>query len=401
MSRSARRAVTVAAVLAAAVGVVALPSDASAAVAPIHFASAAYYPTGQFGDSPSVDENGTATGDFNGDGKLDIVAVDQAWGNTVVIQYNTGHGTFASPGTAITVGSGGPLVENVVTGVFTSSGRTDIVALTSYGFYFLRNDGGGHFTQSGPTILEQAPFQDSAVAADFNGDGRLDLAIKTPTGIQVELGNGDGTFTTGPFSTIPGSFTPALTSVTLANINGDSTPDLFTSDAVTQNVYALVGNGDGSFTETGSGSAPFVPGSVLAVKDTPNGLDSAVALDEFNAPGTSGALLVNNGSGGFLPAKTYDAGYNISSGVAGDFNGDGSTDVSSSDTSGSQQVILAGDGAGGLISSGRYATGYFPQTPVAADLTGDGKVDIAVTTFCPFGVGLPSETCLAVLVNQS
>jgi hypothetical protein len=373
---------------------------ASAATPPITFAATAYYPTGQYVDSPSVDENGTAVGDFNGDGRPDIVAVDQAWGNTVVIQYNKGNGTFTSPGTAITIGSGAPLVEQVVAGRLTASGRDDIVVLTSYGFYVLRNDGAGHFTQSAPTIVLQAPFQDTAILADLDGNGTLDLAIKTPTGIQSELGNGDGTFHPGPFSPVAGAFTPALTSITRANINGDTIPDLFASDAVTQDVFALRGNGDGSFTETGAGAAPFVPGSVLAVKDTPNGLDSAVALDEFNFPGTSGALLVNNGAGGFQPVKTYNAGCNVSSGVAGDLNGDGWTDVVSSDTSCSQQVILAGNGGGGLVAEGSHNTGIFPQTPVIADFTGDGRPDVAVTTYCPPGPYL-GQSCLAVLVNRS
>jgi len=114
----------------AALVIACLPTSAEAAVPPISFAPAVLYPTGQFVDSPSVDENGTAAGDFNGDGRSDVVAVDQAWGNTVVIQYNLGAGRFSTPGTAVTI-SGGIAVENVVAGRFSSSGRTDIVVLTS------------------------------------------------------------------------------------------------------------------------------------------------------------------------------------------------------------------------------------------------------------------------------
>jgi hypothetical protein len=59
-----------------------------AAVPPISFAPTAYYPAGQQFDSPSADDTGTAFGDFNGDGKPDVVAVDQWEGNSAVIQYN-------------------------------------------------------------------------------------------------------------------------------------------------------------------------------------------------------------------------------------------------------------------------------------------------------------------------
>jgi hypothetical protein len=313
-----------------------------------------------------------------------------------VVQYNKGDGTFTSPGQVITVPSVG--VENVVAGNFTSSGRTDIVILTATGFYFVRNNGGGSYTVGPFNQLEQAPFQDTAVAADFNRDGKLDLAIKTPAGIQLELGNGDGTFRTGPLTTVPG-FPGGIASIALANINGDGIPDLFAADGGSQQIFALTGNGDGSFAVSTAGITPFVPGTVEAVKDTPNGLDSAVVLDEFNAPGTSAALLANNGSGGFGPAKLYDGGINPISGAVGDFNGDGITDVVSSDTTGSQQVILAGDGSGGLVPAGKYPTGTFPQDPVVADFNGDGKPDIAVTTFCPGSV--TGASCLAVLLNKS
>jgi hypothetical protein len=100
-----------------------------------------------------------------------------------------------------------------------------------------------------------------------------------------------------------------------------------------------------------------------------------------------------------VSAKLYDGGINPISGAVGDFNGDGITDVVSSDTTGSQQVILAGDGSGGLVPAGKYPTGTFPQDPVVADFNGDGKPDIAVTTFCPGSV--TGASCLAVLLNKS
>ena len=140
---------------------------------------------------------------------------------------------------------------------------------------------------------------------------------------------------------------------------------------------------------------------VAAINDAPNGLDSAVALDEFNPPGTSAALLVNNGSGGFLLAKIYDCGFNVASAATGDFNGDGIKDVVSDDTTGGNQAILAGDGQGGLVQSGRFATGLNSQTPAVADVNGDGKPDIVVTTTCPGAGFFIGASCLAVPLNRS
>jgi adhesin/invasin len=372
---------------------------ASGAVPAIAFAPAVYYPTGQAFGTPSADENGTATGDFNGDGKTDVVSVSQWEGNTVVLQYNLGGGAFQTPGTVITI-SGGSFVENVLVGKFTDSGRDDIVVTGSQSFWFLRNNGSG-FTQSAAYSLAQAPFQTSAVATDLNGDGKLDLAIKTPSGVQAELGDGAGAFTAGPASTISGSFAPAVTSIAVANINGDAKPDLFASDAVTQNIFALVNTGTGTFTSSVIGPAPIVPGSVVAIRDTANGLDSAVGLSEFNVGIGSATLFANNGNGTFAAAKTYAGGLAIASGTSGDLNGDGWGDVVSSDTLGGDQVVLAGDGRGGLVEAGAFATGLNSQTPAVADVNGDGKRDIVVTTSCPDGMSrLTNASCLAVLINQ-
>ena len=186
-----------------ALAVLGLPGAAAASTPrPVTFAQPVYYPTGQSFDSPSADDDGAATGDFLGNGRQDVVSVDQWEGDSVVIQYNEGDGVFSSPGQVITLPSAG--VENVVTGQFTASGRTDIVVLTATGFYLVTNNGGGSFTVGSFHELQQAPFQDTAVVGNF-GNGEQDLAIKTPVGIQVEWNDGAGDFTSGPLTLIPGS----------------------------------------------------------------------------------------------------------------------------------------------------------------------------------------------------
>jgi hypothetical protein len=361
----------------------------------INFAAARYYPTGDAGQTSSIDENGTATGDFLGNGRRDVVCVCVWQGNTIRIMHNNGDGTFQTPGQQITVGSSD---ENVVTGIFTNSGRTDIVVLGASGWWVLVNDGLGKFRLAASYSLQQAPFQDSAVVADFLHNGKQDIAIKTPSGIQMEFPNGDGTFRPGPLSSVPGSASGGVDSLAVANLNGDAIPDLVLSDGGSQSVFAMKGNGDGSFTETGSAVAPFVPGSVAAADINHDGLDDAVALDEFNMPGASAALFLNNGRGGWTANGTYDGGFNPVSAAVGNFNGAG-PDVVSSDTTGGQQVILAPNGGGGLVTAGKFATGFNSQSPSVADLNGDGKPDIAVSTNCPSSFN--GAQCIAVLINTS
>jgi len=398
LSRSlchARRLAWVTALLLGPVLVTAVPPAHAVAVAPISFAPAVYYPTGVSWSTPSADENTAATADLLNNGRQDVVCACQWEGSTITVMYNNGDGTFQSPGQSITTP---PLTENVVTGQFTNSGRTDIVVLTATGFELLANQGGGKFTVASSYILQQAPFQDTAVAADFNGDGKLDLAIKTPLGIQMELGNGNGTFTAGPLTTVPSSFPGGISAIVTANVDNSGHMGLFAVDAAAQRFFALAGNGNGTFTLTASATVPFVPGSVSAGDVNRSGLDSALVTDEFNAPSQTGSLYVNNGNGDFAPAKIYNAGLTPISSAVGDFNGDGNADFVSSDTVSSSQVVLASDGQGNLVPAGSYPTGTFPQGPVAADFNGDGKQDIAVPTFCP---GSIINVCLAVLLNTS
>jgi hypothetical protein len=136
-----------------------------------------------------------AAADFNGDGKLDLAFVgDYVSSGGVTILLGNGNGTFTTAGTNLDPSGDFALIA---TGDFNGDGIQDFVTPNYFEFggspsIFL-GKGDGTFTFSKVTFTLDY-FPTSVVVGDFNGDGVLDLAFSDLNGIEIALGNGDGTF---------------------------------------------------------------------------------------------------------------------------------------------------------------------------------------------------------------
>jgi uncharacterized protein (TIGR03437 family) len=193
-----------------------------------------------------------AAGDFNGDGKPDLVAgvANSAGSPSLEFAAGNGDGTFQSPtsiGLPTTIGSlilvadvnGDGNLDVVFAG---SSLVTNVLSLLSPSFLgesavtvFLGDGKGGFHMSFNAT---ESSYGSGAALADVTLDGKLDiiqtmiqgdyLTGGTPTGaIEVRPGNGDGTFqdpiTMGFLAaTVP-------TDLAVADFNGDGRPDLAVS----------------------------------------------------------------------------------------------------------------------------------------------------------------------------
>ncbi len=383
-------------------------------------------------------------GDFTGNGKLDL-AVANLVSQDVSVLLGNGDGTF-QPQQRFAVGAD-PL--GLTAGDFTGNGRLDLAVATYSGVEELLANGDGSFQ---PAVLVSSGNEAQAVvAADFNGDGRLDLATINPNGVSVLLGNGDGTFQTqqqqlatgnGPWSLIAGDFTgdgrldlatansgSNTVSILLGNgdgtfqpqqqfaagqypiflaagdFNGDGRLDLavvnsggtYYSVVVPGNVSVLLGNGDGTF------QAPmqFAPGEFQ--------LPNALVTGDFNGDGrldlavldggnesyggtdpSTVSVLLGNGDGTFKPPLRFASGLLLAEGlVAGDFNGDGRTDLAvvgynvdplTSASLGEVSVFL-GHGTGTFQPGQEISVPGDSESVVAGDFTGDGRLDLVVTEF--------------------
>jgi hypothetical protein len=194
-----------------------------------------------------------AVGDLNRDGKADLVGVVNNNGSPYLNVYlGNGDGTFRLGGQYIVYPSSYVSVADV-----NGDGNLDlVVGGPNYGgsslLIFLGN-GDGSFKN--PIFGPSDNYTSQAVVEDFNGDGKLDVAIGTSHGVAFLAGNGDGTFGTQVYSNPGSQFSGFLIA---SDLNGDRKLDLATSGGYyNSGVQVMIGNGDGTFGPPQEYDSPF------------------------------------------------------------------------------------------------------------------------------------------------
>ncbi len=212
---------------------------------------------------------------------------------------------------------------------------------------------------------------DSAVVGDFNGDGKMDIAVDAENGINILLGNGDGTFR-------PAAVLPANGALAVGDFDGDGKADLAATSAIGQTVSILLGNGDGTFQTPVAYAVSINPKRIALGDFNGDGIEDIALPGETDA---GGQILLGNGDGTFYVAKSFGntndadgAGFGL---VIADFNHDGLADIAVS-TVLSRVVVFLGNGQGAFSQAGPSGPGGFGELS-AADFNGDGLPDIATS----------------------
>jgi DNA-binding beta-propeller fold protein YncE len=341
--------------------------------------------------------DGVAVADVNGDGKLDIISSndDGISPSTVSVFLGNGDGTFQAPAT-FTVGTS---PRNVVVADLNGDGSPDIVT-ADYGTTGARGSGsvsvlfgngdgtfGGtfdstshKFTGSGKAVLTGINATTVAVA-DLAGDGTPDLVVadygtKSAPGNSVEvLPGGHGSF---GFPTTYTAGTGAY-SVQVAHLRGDGKPlDLVVANRIDSTVSVLLGSGTGSFgNQTVSNVGPHPV--TVAVADV-NG-DGNLDLITANYGDNTASVLLGNGDGTFQGQQTFAGGFKPSSAVLADLNSDGKPDLVVADFGShykpdNEVTVLLGNGDGSFPVPSTFTVGARPLGVAVTDVNGDGKPDV-------------------------
>jgi hypothetical protein len=327
-----------------------------------------------------------AVGDFNGDGRLDLV-VPNINDNTVSILLGNGEGTF-QPAVPYPVGN---RPGAVAVGDFNGDGKLDLAVANRFDgtVSLLLGNGDGMFTAASGSPFAVGSIPSSLAVGDFNGDGKLDLAVSNSGGntVSVLLGNGDGTFTAAPsfaLGGVPGS-------IAAGDFDGDGNVDLAVLTGL-NTVSVLVGNGKGSFTAA--------PGSPVTAGNSA----TSIAAGDFNGDGKldlvvtshvddTVSVLLGNGDGSFTVTldALLPAGYRPGPVALADLNGDGSVDLAVLSTTGVNDlgvIVQLGGGDGGFLAASTFLTPNQPTSVAVGDFNGDGRMDLAVVGSLPDGVSI-------------
>ncbi len=281
-------------------------------------------------------------GDFNDDGNLDVATLNPIVNfpqpNISVLMGN-GDGTFRPP-----VGTGLSAV-NVAAGDFNADGKTDLVytyqdPFDDYsGVGVLLSNGLGGFARSDFDGFYDVDTPVGLAVADLDGGGNLDVVTANyyEATVSVLIGHGDGAlhhwsnFATGghPRAVAVGDFT------------GDGIPDLVTAGISTVSVLPRLG--EGTFAPPIEHYANTFGMTTVAAADF-NGDGNLDVVTSDPAAGTVRVFL-GLGDGTLAPPIDHAAGSSLVAVAVGDFNGDGRPDVAAANAGSNTVSVLLNDGA--------------------------------------------------------
>jgi hypothetical protein len=295
--------------------------------------------------------------------------------------------------TVVSVGTNPPPIPSWVSvGDFNGDGKQDLVSLLGGTNQVAVSLGNGNGTFNSPLIFAVGPNPYALVIADFNGDGFEDLAVTSDDGVDILLGTGNGQFRSYvPYSTPASGSGTSSFGLAMADFNGDGVPDLVVTNGLAGSMSIFLGKGDGT----------FLPGAVYPVGDEPQAVvvgdfnhDGNMDFALADVLDSTVWVFLGTGSGTFNPASGSPfATGNQPNDIATLVNTSGNLNLVLANATDNQVQVFNGNGNGTFTSEAFIDVGNQPDSLVVADFNGDLIPDIAVVN--------SSDNTVTVLINTS
>ncbi|WP_328946658.1 VCBS repeat-containing protein [Streptomyces sp. NBC_00250] len=357
---------------------------------------------------PAGSGKGTAPalGDLNGDGKADLVTPVKG-SNTLVAALGDGKGGFG-PGVSFGLDTGA-FPTAVALADLNGDGRLDAVVAaaltqrpTQHGMESmgsvveLLGDGKGGFAPAtsyfAPTLVNEstnAMFPVDITVADMNGDTKPDVVTSNSNGDNVSVWTNDGTGALGTASNYyvgggrPTSYSARQlrpSGLKAGDVNGDGKLDVVTVNNGTSDISVLLGDGKGRLGPATRFADGVSLGGAIALGDVSGDGKPDVAVAHMDRTIT---VFLGDGAGAFGAPVTHPVGGRALAGVAiADVDTDGKPDLVTDNGPDDQPTVLLGDGTGAFRNaSPLYVTASGVNSAYAVgDLNADGRPDLAAAS---------------------
>jgi VCBS repeat protein/Big-like domain-containing protein len=366
----------------------------------------------------------TVTGDFNGDGAIDLVAhapvPNPPSAVPLVIALGNDSGGFAAPTSTGVLGA-----VPLAAGDFNKDGKLDLIVMIGADdtpLHIMLGRGTGSFDAPvaiGGAAATSIPF---ALVADFDGDGNLDVGMAwlsaiDDDGVLLFQGRGDGTFSDAAVFLRTGMASSPLGGG-VADLNGDGKPDIVTANSRGESLSIFLNQGGFNFTVMNRPMGQPMRDVTAADVNGDGKIDLVAAASQPNSSGVAFAdgtvsVIMGNGDGSFGLQRDYATRAGAWRVAVGDFNRDGILDVATANRSAIEVhdcgpalktwdsvSILSGNGDGTFslasdssignqrsVDSTRYRN--TAESIALAEVTGDGVPDLVLSDGVIFQINPP------------